>query len=88
MENKRKSPRLPLPMMVEVVFKEEDPVVMKTRDVSDSGVFLEANENIILQMGVKLSIRVIEEMTGEEASIINATVVRVTDDGFAVQFDN
>ncbi len=87
MSNKRQYARTPLPITVEVTVEDEDPVIMKTRDVSDGGVFLESNENAILQMGMKVSIQVIEKMPGEQASEISATVVRVTDDGFAVQFD-
>jgi len=87
MTNKRKYPRLPLPMKVEVSVEDQEPVVMKTRDMSDGGVFLEDNENIILQMGVKLTIKVIESMQGGDPAEIPATVVRVADDGFAVQFD-
>jgi len=87
MNNKRKFPRLPLPMTVEVTVQDQNTVEMKTRDMSDGGVFLENNDNIILQMGVKLTIKVVEEMQGGEPAEIPATVVRVTDDGFAVQFD-
>lgn len=87
MNNKRQYARIPLPMIVEVIVEDEDPVIMKTRDVSDGGVFLENNDNIILQMGVKLTIKVVEDMPGGQPNEIPATVVRVTDDGFAVQFD-
>lgn len=87
MSNKRRFPRLPLPMTVDVTVADHGAVQMKTRDISDGGVFLEENENIILQMGVKLTIKVIENMQGEEAAEISATVVRVTDDGVAVKFD-
>ena len=87
MTNQRKHSRLPLPMTVEISVEDQVPVVMKTRDMSDGGVFLEYNKNLVLQMGVKLTIRVVENMQGEEPPAIPATVVRVTDDGFAVQFD-
>ena len=87
MTNQRKHSRLPLPMMVEVLVEDHVPVVMKTRDMSDGGVFLEYNENLVLQIGVKLIIKVVDNMQGDEPPAISATVVRVTDDGFAVQFD-
>lgn len=87
MSNKRKHPRLPLPMQVEVSVENQQPVIMKTRDMSDGGVFLEENKNIILQMGVKLTLKVIESVQGDEPPEISATVVRVAEDGVAVQFD-
>lgn len=88
MSNQRKHARLPLPMKVEVsVEGQEVAVVTKTRDMSDGGVFLEHNESLSLQAGTKLTIKVIESMSGGEASQIPATVVRVTDDGVAVNFD-
>jgi len=87
MTNSRKHPRIPLPLQVEVLVEDQAPVIMKTRDMSDGGVFLEENKNLVLQMGVKLTIKVLETMHGEEPPEIPATVVRVTDDGFGVQFD-
>ena len=87
MSNQRKHPRLPLPMKVEVCVEGQCGVVTKTRDMSDGGVFLEHNESLHLQAGTKLTIKVIESMSGGEASEIPATVVRVTDDGAAVEFD-
>lgn len=87
MSNQRKHARLPLPMTVEVLVEDQTPVIAKTRDMSDGGVFLEYNKNLVLQMGVKLVIKVVESMQGEEPPAIPATVVRVTDDGFAVRFD-
>lgn len=87
MSNKRKHPRLPLPMKVEICVEGHCAVVTKTRDMSDGGVFLERTDDLDLQAGTKLTIKVIESMSGGEASEIPATVVRVTDDGAAVQFD-
>lgn len=87
MSNQRKHARLPLPMKVEVSVEDQGAFEMKTRDMSDGGVFLEKNENLILQIGSKLSIKVIETMQGDEATSIPATVVRVMDDGVAVKFD-
>ncbi len=74
-------------MQVEVSVENQQPVIMKTRDMSDGGVFLEENKNIILQMGVKLTLKVIESVQGDEPPEISATVVRVAEDGVAVQFD-
>lgn len=87
MDNKRKAPRLPFPMAVEVTVKGQAAIKMNTRDMSDGGVFLEDDKNTILQMGTKLTLKVIEGMQGEDAAEISATVVRVVDDGVAVQFD-
>ncbi len=87
MTNQRKHSRLPLPMKVEVSVAGQAPAIMTTRDMSDGGVFLEKNENIVLQMATKVTIKVLENMQGEEPPAIPATVVRITDDGFAVQFD-
>lgn len=87
MSNQRKHQRLPLPMKVEVCVEGQCAVATKTRDMSDGGVFLEHNENLLLQAGTKLTIKVIESMSGGEANQIPATVVRVTEDGVAVKFD-
>jgi len=87
MSNKRKHARLPLPMKVEVSVEGQGIVMTNTRDMSDGGVFLEKNDNLIFQVGTKLRIRVIENMQGDEPNEIPATVVRVIDEGVAVKFD-
>ena len=87
MSNNRKHPRLPLPMTVEVSIDKQGAAMTKTRDMSDGGVFLEKTDELDFEMGTKLTIKVVENMQGDEASQIPATVVRVTDDGVAVSFD-
>ena len=89
MNNKRQSPRLPLliPMSVKMTVENQDPVVMKTRNMSDSGVFLENNDNLGLQIGTKLTIKVIEDLQVDNIAAIPATVVRIADDGFALKFE-
>lgn len=87
MSNQRKHPRLPLPMSVEVSIEGQGSATMKTRDMSDGGVFLEHTESLVFKAGAAITIKVIENMTGDEANAIPATVVRVADDGIAVRFD-
>jgi len=60
---------------------------MKTRNMSDSGVFLENNDNLGLQIGTKLTIKVIEDLQVDNIAAIPATVVRIADDGFALKFE-
>jgi len=87
MSNNRKHPRLPLPMTVEVSIDKQGIAMTKTRDMSDGGVFLEKTDELDFEMGTKLTIKVVENMQGEQANEIPATVVRVAEDGVAVMFD-
>lgn len=61
-------------------------VKLQTRDLSKSGAFILMNKEQCLPVGRVVSLRMPGILWGEETSTMSARVVRVTDEGMALQF--
>jgi hypothetical protein len=61
-------------------------VKLRTRDLSKAGTFILLNKEQCLPVGRVVSLRMPGILWGEETSTISARVVRVTDEGMALQF--
>ncbi|GAB4507426.1 MAG: hypothetical protein Tsb0026_02810 [Sulfuricaulis sp.] len=61
-------------------------VRLRTRDLSKAGAFILLSKEQCLAVGRVLSLRMPGILWGEETSTISARVVRVTDEGMALQF--
>lgn len=57
-----------------------------TRDISKTGAFVLLSREQCLPVGRVVSLRVSGVSWGEEQSTVSARVVRVTDEGMALQF--
>lgn len=84
---KREQTRQEVSLFVEVL----DPphlgrVKLRTRDLSKSGAFLLLEKEQCLPVGRVMSLRMPGILWGEETSTVSARVVRVTEEGMALQF--
>lgn len=61
-------------------------VKLRTRDLSKAGTFILLSKEQCLPVGRVMSLRMPGILWGEETSTISARVVRVTDEGMALQF--
>jgi hypothetical protein len=59
---------------------------LRTRDLSKQGAFLLLKKEQCLPVGRVVSLRMPGILWGEEISTVSARVVRVTDEGMALQF--
>lgn len=59
---------------------------LHTRDLSKKGAFILLKKELCLPVGRAVSLRMPGILWGEETSAISARVVRVTDEGMALQF--
>ena len=57
-----------------------------TRDMSDGGVFLEADGKVLPPPGTAITVQVVSSADGETNPVVPARVVRVLSDGMAVTF--
>ncbi len=87
-ENKRKHPRLTVPMQVELSYADAESVMLTTRDISDGGVFLVSPEGKFPALNTQVQIKVKASLQGEEPQSIDATVVRVSEEGVGLKFDD
>ena len=61
-------------------------VKLHTRDLSKTGAFILLNRADCLPVGRVVSVRMSGALWGEKFSTMSARVVRVTDEGMALQF--
>ena len=61
-------------------------VSLLTRDISKTGAFILLNRAECLPVGRVVSVRMSGVLWGEKLSTVSARVVRVTDEGMALQF--
>lgn len=61
-------------------------VNLLTRDISKTGAFILLKRDECLPVGRVVSLRMSGVLWGEELSTVSARVIRVTDEGMALQF--
>ena len=86
-KNQRKHQRRELLIDVELSFLAYEPTPARTRDISKGGMFLEVKDGSEYKIGEILHLRYrdpFHEKTTD--TLINATVVRITDNGIGIAF--
>jgi len=89
MRENRRDERYPITVEVEVMipgFWKKRKRILRTLDMSNSGVFLECDGKSCLPVGTELEVRISGPVGGEVPPVVRARVVRVTGDGMAVVF--
>jgi hypothetical protein len=89
MRENRRDERYQITVEVEVMipgFWKKRRQMLRTRDMSNSGVFLERGEQSCPPVGTELEVRISGPVGGEAPPVVRARVVRVTHDGMAVVF--
>jgi hypothetical protein len=87
MDDKRSESRLGIELEVEL-FIDDRECSLKTRDLSNSGVYLEKGETNLPPPGTIVQIRVKSNFEMGEPPIVKARVVRVDAEGIALAFIN
>lgn len=86
--NNGESNRLALVIDIQLTTGDSDTTyVLKSRNISDTGIFLEFDENYVpLTIGTPVILQVCSIMNDEPPAPINAEVVHVTDEGMGLSF--
>ncbi|MGD8783860.1 MAG: PilZ domain-containing protein [Thioalkalispiraceae bacterium] len=85
MEDKRKDSRLGIKLEVELKSQEQE-LSLETRDLSNSGVFLTAEEASLPTEGSIVELRIKQPLGESEPPLVKARVVRIDNDGIALSF--
>lgn len=85
MSNKRKETRLGIKLEVELRTDEQE-LSLETRDLSNSGVFLTANETSLFTEGAIVELKIKQALGDSESPVVKARVVRLDNDGIALAF--
>ncbi len=84
-EDKRSHPRIPITLTVQLRWGDNSPRFFKTRDICDNGVFLLAGQAPFPPLGSELSIKVMEDLDGEDPPWVKGIVVREDEEGIGIQ---
>jgi len=84
-KDKRKEARLGVRLEVCLIANEQE-LSLQTRDLSNSGVFLETDSVCFLEQGTIVYMRVAQPFAEGEAPLVKAEVVRIDSDGIALKF--
>ena len=83
----RRHPRINLQTEVELICPELGTITLKSGNLSDSGLFLCAEQSVPLQVGSEVCVRLKHALGDGEAPLVKARVVRVENQGLGLQLD-
>ncbi|MCK4865728.1 MAG: PilZ domain-containing protein [Gammaproteobacteria bacterium] len=87
MSNNRESTRIGLVIDIKVTFDDESEHILKSRNISDHGVFLEHNEgSLAFSVGQKVILQVCSQLGDEPLPPVKAEIARITNEGIGLQF--
>ena len=85
--NKRGSNRVGLVIDIKLINSDEQEYIYKSRNISDTGVFLEHNEdNLEFPVGTQVVLQVCSQLADGDPPPVKAEVARVTKEGIGLQF--
>lgn len=85
--NQRDSSRVGIVIEIKVICNDGTEYTLNSRNISDSGSFLEYNgEDINLKMGDHVILQVCSQLGDGEAPPVKAEITRITDEGFGLKF--
>ncbi len=85
--NKRGSTRVGLVIDIKLINGEQQEYIYKSRNISDTGVFLEHNEEKTeFPIGAQVVLQVCSQLGDGDPPPVKAEVARITDEGIGLQF--
>ena len=85
--NKRDSNRVALVIDIKLICEDKSERILKSRNISDKGVFLDYDEEPInLPVCTHVILQVCSQLDNEPPPPVNAEIVRLTDEGMGLQF--
>jgi hypothetical protein len=89
MKDKRREERVPLEVEVEVTIPGllwRKKRILRTRDLSNSGVFVSCDGRQCPPIGTEIEIRLTGLVEGQEPPVVRAQVVRIVPEGMGIIF--
>lgn len=86
-ENKRNSGRIGLVIDISMTNEDNVEYILKSRNISDTGVFLDCDDStILLPIGALVTLQVCSQMGDEPPPPVKAEVCRITNEGMGLKF--
>lgn len=85
--NKRNSNRVGLVIEIKLTCDDNSEHILKSQNISDTGVFLEYNDKPLdLPIGTHVILQVCSQMAEEPPPPVHAEIVRITNEGMGLHF--
>lgn len=88
MAERRKYRRENVFLDAEIAWSDLDKVIMQVRDICMGGIYLEANERGLPEIGTEVDVTLLVHIEDEEFHTMKSRVTRVDSDGIALKFMN
>lgn len=86
-KQQRDSTRTGLVIDIKLIHGDECEHILKSRNISDKGVFLEHNEEELnLPIGTHVILQVCSQLGEGDPPPVSAEIIRITDEGMGLQF--
>ena len=86
-DNKRNSNRVGLVIDIKLICDDKSEYILKSRNISDTGVFLEHNEKQLeLSLGTHVILQVCSQLDDKPAPPVKAEIMRNTNEGIGLKF--
>jgi len=85
-ENLRQYPRQDIQVDVQLSFLENEHRIVRTRDISEGGMFLAFNDTSGYPLGEMLHLKYKDPINDNTDTEMDAIIVRVADDGLGIAF--
>lgn len=86
-KNQRSSARIGLEIDIMLTCTDNSKYTLRSRNISDLGVFLEFDETpLTLPMGTQVILQVCSQLGDEPPPPVNAEITRITGEGIGLQF--
>ena len=86
-DNKRVAPRVGLVIDIKLTLDNEQEFLYKSRNISDTGVFLEhLEEPMSIAVGTQVVLQVCSMLDDEAPPPVKSEVTRLTDEGIGLRF--
>lgn len=84
--DQRRHPRINIQIEVELIAPEVGALTLQSGNLSDSGLYLCADQSMPLQIGSEVCVRLKQALGDGEAPLVKARVVRIEDQGIGLHF--
>lgn len=86
-KNKRDSARIGLVIEIKLTCADNSEHILKSRNISDRGVFLEYDDTPLdIPIGTQVILQVFSQLGDEPPPPVNAEITRITGEGMGLQF--
>ncbi|MFO7604045.1 MAG: PilZ domain-containing protein [Gammaproteobacteria bacterium] len=82
-----RSPRLGLQLNIRLYLDGEEPLHLTTRNISNTGLFIDCETPLDIQEGQQVCIELAETLADGETQKVRTTVVRIEKEGFALKYN-